>query len=122
MGYDDYVTGQVQRAHRRERARQGRLLAVRAAARAAAAALKERYGAQVAVYLYGSAADGSRFRLDSDVDLAAAGLPADRYYEAWRVAEDAARQAGADRVDLIALENAPAWLAEEVQARGKRLT
>jgi predicted nucleotidyltransferase len=112
------IAGQVERALRRERARQARHAELAAAARAAAAALRARFGSELAVHVFGSVADASRFRLDSDLDLAVRGIPADRYYEAWAVAETAARAAGAGRVDLVDLDGAPHWLVAEVEARG----
>jgi predicted nucleotidyltransferase len=83
----------------RERLTQRRV--ARAAARAAAAALRDRYGSEVEIFLFGSAAGRSPFRLDSDVDLAVAGLPRGQYYEAWAVAEAAARSADVARLDLV---------------------
>jgi predicted nucleotidyltransferase len=91
---------------------------VRSAAGTAAAALRAHYGASVAVYLFGSVLDPDQFRLDSDLDLAVRGVPSDRYYEAWRLAEAAA---GVGQLDLIRLEDASEWLAAEVQAHGERL-
>jgi predicted nucleotidyltransferase len=112
-----YVGAQVGRAQERERARHARRLSMRAAAAEAAAALRERYGKDVVVHVFGSMLDAGRFRLDSDIDLAVLGVPADRYYEAWAVAEAAAGV----RVDLVWLEAAPGWLAAEVLERGERL-
>jgi predicted nucleotidyltransferase len=113
----DYVAAHVERALARERARQALRVERRGRARSAAAALRASYGAGVAVHLFGSVVDAGRFRLGSDIDLAVVGLPADRYYEAWAVAEKAA----GTNVDLIRLEDAPAWLAEEVRTGGERL-
>jgi predicted nucleotidyltransferase len=68
------------------------------------------------VYLFGSVLDVGRFRLDSDIDLAVSELPTERYYEAWALAEEAS---GSDaRLDLVRLEDAPAWLSEEVRIHG----
>lgn len=108
----------MERARRRERARQARRVSLKAAACRAARALRVRYGGGITVYAFGSVLDSGRFRLDSDVDLAVLGLPPDRYYEAWAVAEAAA---AAGRLDLVRLEDAPDWLAAEVQTRGERL-
>lgn len=115
-----YLAGHVARAQRREQLRHARLIALRSAASAAAAAaaLRAHYGASVAVYLFGSVIDTGRFRLDSDIDLAVQGVPSDRYYEAWRVAEAAA---AVGRLDLIRLEDAADWLVAEVAAHGERL-
>ncbi|HUF50807.1 MAG TPA: nucleotidyltransferase domain-containing protein [Longimicrobiales bacterium] len=119
--YDEYVTGQVARVERRERMRQVRLTRLRTAARAAAEALRDRYGEGITVYMFGSVADEGRFRLDSDLDLAVTGVEPERYYEAWSIAEAAARAAGSDCVDLVALDDAPAWLVEEIVSRGVEL-
>lgn len=113
-----YLAGHVARAQRRERLRKARHGALRSAAAAAAAALRAHYGVHVVVYLFGSVIDANRFRLDSDIDLAVRGVPGDRYYEAWRVAEAAA---AVGRLDLIRLEDAADWLVAEVEAHGERL-
>lgn len=113
---ESYVAAHVARARKRERARTAARVARVAAARVAGQALRARYGSSVEVYVFGSVLDPGRFRLDSDIDLAIRGLPTERYYEAWRVAEAAA---GAWPLDLIRLEDAPAWLVEEVAQRGE---
>lgn len=113
-----HVRAQVERALGREQARQARRLLRCAAARKAAAALHATFGDGIRVYLFGSVLDAGRFRLDSDIDLAVAGLPLDRLYEAWGTAEAAAHVSG---LDLVRLEDAPDWLASEVRHRGERL-
>jgi predicted nucleotidyltransferase len=91
---------------------------LRTAAVAAAEALHAHYGSGIAVYLFGSVLDPALFRLSSDIDIAVRGVPADRYYEAWRVAETASGV----RLDLIRLEDAVEWLVAEVETRGERLS
>jgi predicted nucleotidyltransferase len=117
-GAGDYAGAHVARAWERERARVARRAARKAAASAAAKALRALYGEGIETYVFGSVVDAGRFRLDSDLDLAVRGLPPDRYYEAWRVAESAA---GEGRLDLVRLEDAPDWLAAEIRLRGERL-
>lgn len=63
--------------------------------------------------------DPGSFQLDSDVDLAVRGVLVDHYYEAWGFAEAVF---GDGRLDLIRLEDAPTWLAEEVARRGDLLS
>jgi len=111
-----YAAGHVNRALRRERTIQARRVAVRAAARRAAGALRERFGEEIAVYLFGSALDSGQFHMNSDIDLAVLGLPPDRYFEAWALAESAA---DAGPVDFLLLEDAPDWLAAEVRTSGE---
>jgi predicted nucleotidyltransferase len=115
----NYVSVHVERALQREGLRQLRRISLRAAAERAAHALRTHYGERVAVYVFGSVLDAGRFRLDSDIDLAVRELPRDRYYEAWALAE--AASGSSIRIDLVRLEDAPDWLAEEVRSQGKRL-
>jgi predicted nucleotidyltransferase len=116
-----FAAAEVERAARRERLRQHRLAAARMAAHQAARALRAAFGEDLQVIAFGSVIDGARFRLDSDVDLAVSGLPSGRYYEAWALAEAAVREAGGGRVDLLDLDDAPAWLAEVVRLDGEAL-
>jgi predicted nucleotidyltransferase len=76
----------------------------------------------VEVFLFGSAAGRGPFRLDSDVDIAVAGVPPGQYYQAWAVAEAAARSAGVGRLDLVDLASAADWLVREIRTTGERLT
>lgn len=55
------------------------------------------------VVLFGSLAYAERATPDSEVDLAVQDLPADRYWAAWRIAEEIV---GDRLVDLVALEQA----------------
>ena len=115
----DYAAAHVRRALARDEAREVRRTSLRARARKAAQALYHRYGDGISVYLFGSVVEPGSFRLDSDVDLAVRGVPIDQYYEAWGLAE-AVFDDG--RLDLIRLEDAPTWLAEEVERRGELLS
>jgi predicted nucleotidyltransferase len=111
-----YLAGHVDRARARERSRVARRIELESAARAAVEALRGRYGADIDVYLFGSVLDPHRFRLDSDLDLAVRGVPAQRYFEACQVAESAA---ATTRLDLVRLEDAPPELVREVLAHGR---
>jgi predicted nucleotidyltransferase len=81
-------------------------------ARALAAILRDRFGA-TRVILIGSLAEG-RFRTDSDLDLAVAGVADDRFFRAGAELEAAAGRP----VDLIPLESASAALLAEVGRAG----
>jgi predicted nucleotidyltransferase len=118
--FSSFAAAEADRAVRREQLRQRRLAAARQAAHHAARALRAEFGDDLEVYAFGSVIDGSRFRLDSDLDLAVGGLPAGRYYAAWALAEAAVREAGGGRVDLTDLDDAPAWLAAVVRSTGER--
>jgi uncharacterized protein len=93
-----------------ERARQLRLRLP-----AAAALLRDRYGADHVV-LFGSLANGA-CHADSDVDLAVSGLPGDRYFKALADL----MEVFAGPVDLVRLEGAPESLRERIAAEGERL-
>lgn len=81
----------------------------------AAAALVERYEA-TEVWLFGSLARG-RFRPGSDIDLAARGLPPQKYF---RILSEINADQEFD-VDLIDLDACPPWLAEAVRQHGRLL-
>ena len=71
-------------------------------------ALRDRYGAR-RVVLAGSLARGD-FRVGSDIDLAAEGIPDDQFF---RAGADLEASAGGLRVDLVPLESAnPDYLAD----------
>lgn len=83
----------------------------------AAALLKNRFGVQ-RVLLFGSLAHQAWFAPDSDVDLVVEGLPADDYWQAWRLAEEIVQ----DRpVDLIEIETASESLRQAIQRYGVEL-
>jgi predicted nucleotidyltransferase len=112
-GFEAYLTGWRERA-RRERAdaeqAAGRALAI---ARRLAQVLVDRYGAG-RVLLVGSLARGD-FGLGSDIDLAAEGVPDDRFFAAGAELE---ALAGGFRVDLVPLESATAAFRERAAAEG----
>jgi len=83
-------------------------------ARQVADLLKRRFGAQ-RVLLFGSLAHAAWFMPDSDVDLVVEGIAPDRYWEAWRVAEEVIP----DRpVDLIDMATATAPLRQAIERYG----
>jgi predicted nucleotidyltransferase len=110
------ATAQLRR-RAEERARAGELRAARPQALlpAAAAMLRERYGAQEIV-LFGSLATGTA-NAESDVDLAARGVRSDDYFAA--LADLMAVFGGP--VDLVRLELAPPSLMDRIAAEGKPL-
>ena len=98
----------------RERAEREQLLR---RVRQAAAALKARFGVR-RVVLFGSLAHEAWFVPDSDVDLAVEGLPAQHYWQAWRLVEDVV----ADRpVDLIDVHSATDSLRRAIERYGVEL-
>jgi predicted nucleotidyltransferase len=64
--------------------------------------------------LVGSLARGE-FGLDSDIDLAAAGVPADKFFAAGAELE---RLASGFKVDLVPLESANPFFLERVSEEG----
>jgi hypothetical protein len=115
------VTASEAAAHLRKRAQErlqaGELRAahLQALLPAAAAMLRERYGAREVV-LFGSLATGTT-TADSDVDLAAGGVRSDDYFAA--LADLMAVFGGP--VDLVRLELAPPSLLDRIAAEGKLL-
>lgn len=81
--------------------------------------LREEFGAS-RVYVFGSLTrDNVPFHEHSDIDLAASGLPDDRFYEAQgRCLEHTADFS----VDLVDLENAEESLRDEILGRGERVS
>ena len=83
-----------------------------AQARAAAALLRDEFGA-TRVRLFGSVARGDTNE-DFDVDLAAEGIPRRRYFAAWA----AAGLLVGRKLDLVDLEDAPALLRQRIEEDG----
>jgi predicted nucleotidyltransferase len=75
--------------------------------------MARRYGAR-RIVLCGSLARGE-FRRDSDIDLAVAGIPRGRFFEASAAA---ARAAGEFEVDLVPIEAATGRYREWLQRDG----
>ncbi|MDA8066753.1 MAG: nucleotidyltransferase domain-containing protein [Thermaerobacter sp.] len=73
-----------------------------------------------AVYLFGSTAHGHHYRWDSDLDLAAEGIPPEQEFRAAaRLAELAAEDGFT--ADLTCLESCKAPVRERVLSEGMRL-
>lgn len=80
----------------------------------AAILLKEEYGAEK-VWVFGSLADEARFNLWSDIDLAAAGIPEDRFYAAVAALT---RLITDFKVDLIDINDCKESLQQAVKSEG----
>jgi predicted nucleotidyltransferase len=88
-----------------------------AAARHAATILKEQYGAR-RVVLYGSLAHGAWWREHSDIDLAAEGIAAEKFWRAWGAVE---RLAPGIEVNLAALEDMKPGVRRSIELEGIEL-
>jgi uncharacterized protein len=111
--FDSYLRGWRRRWEERRRADEA---AARQALRIAgtlAGILRERYGAR-RVVLVGSLARGE-FVAGSDIDLAAEGIPAERFF---RAGADLEAAAGGLHVDLIPIESANAAFLADLSRDG----
>ena len=87
------------------------------AARKAANILKSEFGAKE-VILFGSLARREGFTVFSDIDLAARGIPSDRFYEAV----DAILGLSAEfKIDLVGIETCLPTLLNNIEKDGKSL-
>ena len=68
--------------------------------------------------LYGSLAVPGAFTPWSDIDLAARGIPSDRYFEAVGTVIELSAEF---RIDLVDLESCPTAFREVIAAEGKSL-
>lgn len=80
--YAAYLPGLHRHWLNEQVARQGRYQAAWAAARAAAALLYSRFGAQQ-VLAFGSLVHPDLFDMHSDIDLAVTGISASQFFKAW---------------------------------------
>jgi predicted nucleotidyltransferase len=85
--------------------------------REVSAALKSRFGAQ-RVILFGSLANADWFTAGSDVDLAVEGLTGDRFWQAWRTAEEIIHDRS---VDMIEIETARQSVLQAIHRYGIEL-
>lgn len=85
--------------------------------RDAAAALKRIDGVR-RVILFGSLANATWFKMDSDVDVAIEGLAKDAFWDAWRLLEDSIFD---HPVDLVEIETASESLRRAIQRYGIEL-
>ncbi|HEX6972547.1 MAG TPA: nucleotidyltransferase domain-containing protein [Limnochordia bacterium] len=101
-----YVNAWRRRGERAEAARRARVAAAWDAARALAALLRQEFGASE-VWVFGSLALDARgiktFRRHSDIDLAARGIPKERFF----AAQGRLLMAADFPVDLIDLDDCP---------------
>ena len=86
-------------------------------ARRTAKLLRSEFGAQE-VFLFGSLARQTDFTLFSDIDLAARGIPSDRFFEAVGVVIALSTEFN---IDLVELETCPPTLLKEIEESGKML-
>lgn len=113
-GYRESARRGEEAERRREAMRRERALAV---ASQAAAILKWEFGA-TRVFLFGSLADGGPFHARSDIDLGVDSLPPADY---WRADCRLEAVSGDLEIDLVALDSAPAALAQAVRRDGREL-
>lgn len=112
MDVESYRRGWVERAEREARAAASRAESVRASLPRLVAILTERFGA-TGVAVFGSLVRGE-LRADSDLDLAAAGIPVDRLFAAGAAVERAADM----DVDLVPWESATPELRAVIRDEG----
>lgn len=112
-----YIRGSRQRDEERHSLLRLRRERARVVALQAAEILKTDFGA-AEVILYGSVAHGAWFREDSDVDLAATGIPADFFWKAWAAIDALDSDI---EVNLIDLGDAQPALLQEIRISGEIL-
>ncbi len=112
-----YKRGALERERRRRQEEARRRERAWQVARRAAALLKEQFGA-TRVVVFGSLAHGAWFRLDSDIDLAAAGIPPEDFWRAWCALDTVSE---GFEINLVALESAPDALRQSIEAQGVEL-
>lgn len=83
----------------------------------AARMLKETFGA-VRVVVFGSLVHGAWFHLDSDIDLAVAGIAPEAFWRAWCALD---RISDGFEINLVALEDASESLRREIEVGGREL-
>lgn len=106
--FDSYLRGWQERWERQRRADRKAAGEARKVAERLARLLRDAYGAR-RVILVGSLARGE-FHVGSDIDLAAEGIPDDRFF---RAGADLEAAADGIHVDLVPIESAdPAFLAD----------
>lgn len=115
MTLSDEARFQLQRGQRLLGEREARRQQLRTVADDVASMLRAEFSAR-RVWVFGSVVR-PWFHEDSDLDLAAEGIPAEQRAEAWDRAIALARTS----VDLVFLEEAPAPLLERIRADGELL-
>jgi predicted nucleotidyltransferase len=114
--YGRYLAAWRERLQARERQRLRRHADAMLAVRRLARRLLREEGAK-GVYLFGTALRPERFRLNSDIDLAVEGIPADRFFSVWARLE---RECGFP-LDLVRLEWTPAQLCRHIKTQGMEI-
>ncbi|MCS6845396.1 MAG: nucleotidyltransferase domain-containing protein [Caldilineales bacterium] len=112
-----YQRTALAREERRAQARAARRQRGLEVARQAAALLRDRYGA-TRVVLFGSAARGRGFGEGSDLDLAAEGIPAKAFWQAWAALDTLDPTF---EINLVAFEEATPSLLAAIEAEGMEL-
>jgi len=84
-------------------------------ARKAATLLRLEYGARK-VLVFGSLVRRGQFTRWSDIDLAAQGIPSERFYEAVGAVTGISHEF---KVDLVDIDSCPASLQDNINAEGK---
>jgi len=106
------------RAEAREAERAERYRVLRGLAERAAVEIRNTFGPDIRVYLFGSLSALERFRGHSDIDLAVEGLSPSEYWEAWQLLETTLEGV---KVDLVRLETASDSLRTCVRDEGELL-
>jgi uncharacterized protein len=114
--YGRYLRSWRERLQAREALRLRRHADALLAVRRLAGKLLREEGAK-GVYLFGTALRPERFRLDSDIDLAVEGIPADRFFSVWARLE---RECGFP-LDLVRLEWVSAELCRHIKDQGMEI-
>lgn len=81
----------------------------------AAKILKEKFGAEK-VWLFGSLVQDDRFHDRSDIDLAARGIPPEKFYKAFGVIT---REVTDFEIDLVDIDDCKEYLKEAIQKEGE---
>ena len=76
--------------------------------------LRDRFGA-TQIKVFGSAIKADYFSLDSDIDLAAWGIPKSKYYEAFSAVMDCSEEF---KVDLVNPNTCRPWILESIAEEG----
>ncbi|AEG13747.1 hypothetical protein Desku_0099 [Desulfofundulus kuznetsovii DSM 6115] len=114
--FQQYAKAWRKRQRDEERKRRKKLRQARETAGKLAEMLVQDYGAKE-VWLFGSLIRSGSFHRNSDIDLAAAGLPAQEFFRIMARLNAATEFA----VDLVDLDACPPWLAATIRKEGKLL-
>jgi predicted nucleotidyltransferase len=114
--YTGYFEGWKKRQAKTEAQRQARYQEALATAEKIGQTLRQRWNADNA-YLFGSCLAKERFRMDSDIDIAAVGLDSAKFFRIWAEIE---RETDFE-IDLVAWEDAPPSLRERIKTEGREI-